>query len=103
MDRNALDLLELHLAEVDPDASTEAAVGFLREKDADFLWRLVIEAGERHTMETGEEHVIGDLEDALQVALQMLSPAQREQFIRAILEKNTVLEGVLADAGGGEA
>jgi hypothetical protein len=100
VDPKALEQLERHLAGVNPDTAAEAAVSFLKERDADFLWRLVVDAGERHTEDTGEEHIIGDLEDALQTALRLLTPPQREQFIRAVLAANTVLESALEDAGG---
>lgn len=96
---NALEQLEAHLSTVDPNHAEAEAVEFLAGKDASFLSQLTVNAGDRHSENTGEEHIIGDLEDGLDIALALLTPEQLREYAREILRRNTELENVIDAAG----
>lgn len=43
--------------------------------------RTVIKAAEQHSADTGEDMLVGDLEEALDLLLEMLTAAQRREFL----------------------
>lgn len=52
---------------------------------ADPEWKInpevLIDAAKNHALDTGETHDVGDLQDMLEAALEIMSPAQQERFL----------------------
>lgn len=95
-----LEKLEAYVA-ARPDADINTlAVGFQFDNRNHFLKRLIVEAMERHTENTGALQ-IGDLEEALFFALKHMDSSQRAMWLWDMFEENVELADIIERRNGG--
>jgi hypothetical protein len=84
----------------EPLEALKLAVATMGSREPGDLTALVSDAAERHCHETGEDHLAGDLQDALHAALQVLTTEQRAEWLSVIMALNSELSAIILDAQG---